>query len=476
MKKLFTLLLAGVLAAGCCFGLTACGDGGHKHDYVGTVVSKGDCTTKGKVKYVCECGDEYEAETPALGHSYKNQKCVRCEVAAPTFDKIATENLKVGIITLHDENSTYDKNFIDAIRLACKNQGIADGNLLMRTGIPESAECKEKALELADAGCQVIFADSFGHEPFLIEAATEKPNVQFFHATGTKAHSSGLSNYHNAFASIYEGRYLAGVAAGAKLEEMIADNKITDKNKDENGNVKIGYVGAFTYAEVISGFTSWYLGVKSVVNNVVMDVQFTGSWYDEAAEREAANTLIDKGCALISQHADSMGAPSACETKKVPNVSYNGSTEASCPDTFIISSRINWAPYYEYFIECAKEGILADTDWTGELAEDSYANGSVALTELGKKAPAATTQEKIDAAAAKIRSGELKIFDCSKFTVGGKKLTSYLADVDDWGDYIADTEVVKTENGVTYFAESFYRSAPYFNIQIDGINYLNVKF
>ena len=257
---------------------------------------------------------------------------------------------------------------------------------------------------------------------------------------------------------------------------MIANNKITDKNKDENDNVKIGYVGAFTYAEVISGFTSWYLGVKSVVDNVVMDVQFTGSWYDEAAEREAANTLIDRGCALISQHADSMGAPSACETKKVPNVSYNGSTEASCPETFIISSRINWQPYFELMIDSAKNGTTIPADWTGELAKDSYATGSVALTELGKKAPAAGTQEKLDAAAAKIRSGELKIFDCSKFTVKGERLTSYKADVNADENHTPDTEVVKTENGVTYFAESFYRSAPYFDIQIDGINYLNVKF
>ena len=475
MKKLFTTLLAAVIATACCFGLGACG--GHKHEYVGSVVSKGTCTEQGVTKFTCSCGDSYETKTDALGHSYKDQKCVRCNEAAPKLTAIATEDLKVGIITLHDDNSTYDKNFLDAIKAACKNQGIAEANLLIRSNIPESAACKDAALNLADEGCQVIFADSFGHEPFLMEAAKAKPNVQFFHATGTKAHSSGLSNYHNAFASIYEGRYLAGVAAGAKLAEMQSEGKITDKNKDENGNIKVGYVGAFTYAEVISGFTSWYLGVKSVVANVVMDVQFTGSWYNETAEREAAKTLIeDRGCALVSQHAESMGAPSACETAKVPNVSYNGSTEESCPNTFIISSRINWTPYYEYFITCAKEGKLADTDWTGELAADSYADGSVALTELGKLAPAKDTQARIDEAAAKIRSGELKIFDCSKFTVKGEKLTTYLADVDDWGDYVADTEAIKTENGVTYFAESFYRSAPYFNIQIDGINYLNVAF
>lgn len=469
MKKLLTLLLAAIMVAACCFSLTACG---HKHDYAGVVTDKGTCTTEGTVKWTCKddsCKDTYETKTGKLGHSYKNGKCVRC---GETAEGVKYDTVKVGLICLHDENSTYDKNFIDAFKAACEAKGV---EYLIKTGIPEGSECKEAADDLVDKGCNLIFADSFGHEPFMIEAAKEHTNVQFFHATGTKAHTSGLKNYHNAFASIYEGRYLAGVAAGMKLKEMIDAGQIKDNQKDANGNVKVGYVGAFTYAEVISGFTSWYLGVRSIVNNVVMDVQFTGSWYDETAEKEAANTLINGGCALISQHADSWGAPNACETAKVPNVSYNGSTEEQCPETFIVSSRINWEPYYEYFIECAKKGTLLDTDWANGLGTTLDA-GSVVLTALGKKAPAAGTQEKLDEVAAALKNGTLKVFDCSKFTVGGKALTSYLADVDDWGDYVPETEVVKTVDGVTYFAESEFRSAPYFDIQIDGINYLNVKF
>ena len=469
MKKLLTLLLAAIMVAACCFSLTACG---HKHDYAGVVTDKGTCTTEGTVKWTCKddsCKDTYETKTGKLGHSYKDGKCVRC---GETAEGVKYETVKVGLICLHDESSTYDKNFIDAFKAACSAKGV---DSIIRTSIPESAKCKEAADNLVNQGCNLIFADSFGHESFMIEAAKKHPNVQFFHATGTKAHTSGLKNYHNAFASIYEGRYLAGVAAGMKLKEMIDAGQIKDNQKDANGNVKVGYVGAFTYAEVISGFTSWYLGVRSIVNNVVMDVQFTGSWYDETAEKEAANTLISNGCALISQHADSWGAPNACETAKVPNVSYNGSTEEQCPETFIVSSRINWEPYYEYFIECAKNGTLLDTDWANGLGATLDA-GSVVLTALGKKAPAAGTQEKLDEVAAALKNGTLKVFDCSKFTVGGKALTSYLADVDDWGDYVPETEVVKTVDGVTYFAESEFRSAPYFDIQIDGINYLNVKF
>ena len=245
------------------------------------------------------------------------------------------KKLKVGFIFLHDENSTYDNNFMTGAEEACKKMGV---EILKKTNIPEQNACYDAAADLVDKGCTVIFADSFGHEDFMIKAAKEFPNVQFCHATGTKAHTEKIANYHNAFASIYEGRYLAGVAAGLKLNEMIAAGKF--KAED----AKMGYVGAFTYAEVISGYTSFYLGAKSVCPTVTMDVQFTGSWYDEALEKEAATKLINNGCKLISQHADSMGAPTACETAGIPNVSYNGSTLSACPNTFIVSSRINWEP------------------------------------------------------------------------------------------------------------------------------------
>ncbi len=292
-----------------------------------------------------------------------------------------------------------------------------------------------RSRELADAGCNVIFADSFGHEDFMIQAAKEFPEVQFCHATGTKAHTEGLANYHNAFASIYEGRYLAGVAAGLKLNEMIANGEFTE---DE---AKIGYVGAFTYAEVVSGYTSFFLGARSVCPTATMEVTFTGSWYDETAEKEAANKLIGNGCKLISQHADSMGAPTACETAGVPNVSYNGSTEAACPNTFIVSSRINWAPYYEYAITAVMNGETIDADWTGTLA-----TGSVVLTDINMLSPPRDCRRIADVTA-KLESGELQVFDCSTFTVGGDNVTAsmtvdadghvttYHADVDTDADY-----------------------------------------
>ncbi len=369
------------------------------------------------------------------------------------------DTLKVGFIFLHDENSTYDKNFIDAAKEACKNMGV---EMVQKTQIPESNKAYEAAVELIETdGCDIIFADSFGHESFLMKAAKENPDVEFCHATGTQAHTSGLKNFHNAFSHIYQGRYLAGVVAGMKLNEMIKNGEIT---ADE---AKMGYVGAFTFAEVISGYTSFYLGAKSVCESVEMDVRFTGSWYDEQLEKEAAQALIDGGCVLISQHADSMGSPTACEKAGVPNVSYNGSTAKACPETFLISSRINWVPYFEYMIKCVQDGKAIDTDWAGTLED-----GSVALTDLGENV-ADGTAEKLAEVKADLIEGKVHVFDTDTFTVGGKKLAAdHKADVDFDDKYTPDTEVV--EDGVFY--ESKHRSGPYFDLRIDGINLLNEKY
>ncbi len=367
-------------------------------------------------------------------------------------------NLKVGFIFLHDENSTYDLNFIKAAREACAKLGV---EIVEKVNIPESNDCYEAAVDLADRGCDIVFADSFGHEQYMIQAAKEYPDVQFCHATGTMAHTENLANYHNAFASIYEGRYLAGVAAGLKLNEMIEAGQFTAEE------AKMGYVGAFTYAEVISGYTSFYLGAKSVCPTVTMEVQFTGSWYDEMAEKEAAEKLLSNGCKLISQHADSMGAPTACETKGVPNVSYNGSTVAACPNTFIISSRINWVPYYEYIINCVANGEAIAADWC-----KGFDAGSVELSEINEKVAAPGTAEKLEAVKADLAAGNVHVFDTDTFTVNGEKLTSYKADVDTDAAYTPDTEVIADG----YFHESEYRSAPYFDLRIDGITLLNEKF
>ena len=388
--------------------------------------------------------------------------------------KNSTKDFKIGVILLHDENSTYDNNFINSVKAAVKELKLKDNQLVLKRNIPESNDCYEAAADLVDEGCKVIFADSFGHEEFMIKAAKEFKDVQFCHATGTRAHTEGLDNFHNAFASIYEGRYLAGIAAGLKLKEMINAGKFTEKA------AKIGYVGAFTYAEVISGYTAFFLGAREICPEVTMEVQFTGSWYDETAEKNTAEALINNGCKLISGHADSMGAPTACEEKKVPNIAYNGSTVESCPETFIVSSRIDWAPYFQYICQQVIDGKEIDTDWTGTLVTKS-----VALTDINTKAAAADTAATIEKYRKELESGERHVFDTSKFTVAitdaikdrctvdeNGHLTSYKADVDTDAAFTPDTEVVS--NG--YFHESEKRSAPYFDVEIEGITLLNRNY
>ena len=396
---------------------------------------------------------------------------VMCVCTVFALTACQSNKFKVGLICLHDESSTYDNNFIESMYRALEECGLKKSQLELVTGVPEGNECYEKAVELA-ATCKVVFADSFGHEDFMIQAAKEKPEVMFCHATGTKAHTENLDNYFNAFAAIYEGRYLAGVAAGLKLQELLVANPTADP--------KIGYVAAFPYAEVISGYTSFYLGVRSIVPLATMEVTYTNSWYDFNAEKAAAQKLIDRHCLLISQHADSYGAPEACEAAGVPNVTYNGTTEGKCPNTYVISSKIDWTPYYVKMIKAAMNGEkVSEKDYTGTIA-----TGSVKLDAPGAKAAVSTTQAKLDEVKAKLQSGELHVFDTSTFTVSTfgngttsffnlnatvdpltHRVTSYMADVNSDPNYAGDTEAI--HNG--YFHESEYRSAPYFDLIIDGV-------
>ena len=362
---------------------------------------------------------------------------------------------KAGFIFLHDENSTYDLNFLNAAKEACEALGV---EYIIKVNIPESEACYDAAAELVDEGCTYIFADSFGHEPYMIQAAKEFKDVQFCHATGTKAHTEKLDNYHNAFANIFEGRFLGGVAAGLKLNEMIDAGEFTAEE------AKVGYIGAFPYAEVVSGMTSFFLGVRYVCPSATMDVTFTNSWYDPTLVQEGAVKLINNDCKLISLHADSMGAPTECQNNGVPFVFYNGSAKEACPDTYIVASYINWAPYMTYSMKATMNGEAIDADWVGTLA-----NGGVALKELNESVAAEGTAAKIEEVKKALLDGSLKVFDTDTFTVNGETLTTYLADVDDMGDFVPETEVVADG----YFHESEYRSAPYFDMFIDGITNLD---
>ena len=373
-----------------------------------------------------------------------------------TGDSTAKSDVVAGFVYIGKINDGGYTQAHDAGRLAVEAMGV---KTFYVEDVPETvADTKEAIQTLIDEGCNLIYTNSFGFMEGTDQMAKEHPNVKFAHCSGYMREDN-MSTY---FGKVYQARYLAGIVAGMKLNEMIDNGDITADQ------AKMGYVGAFTYAEVISGYTSFYLGARSVCPSVTMEVTFTGSWYDETAEKEGANKLIEDGCVLISQHADSMGAPTACETAGVPNVSYNGSTASACPNTFLVSSKINWEPYFEYAINCVAAGNAIDTDWAGSLD-----TGSVELTELGSSV-AAGTQEAIDAAKADLIAGKVHVFDITTFTVEGAELSSFEADVDTDPDYTPDHEVVL--DGYFHESDIQFRSAPYFNVQIDGITLLDTAF
>ena len=385
-------------------------------------------------------------------------------LCAAASAEIAKEDVKVGLICLHDENMGYDANFIDSMLAAAGNLGLDESQIIIKTNIPESQEAYDAAADLADMGCQYVFADSFGHEDYIIQAAQEFPEVQFCHATGTKAQAAGLPNFHNAFASIYQGRFAAGYAAGLKLNEMIANGQVTEDQ------AKVGYVGAFPYAEVISGYTSTYLGIRYACPSATMTVKFTNSWGDQALEQEAATALIANGCVLMSEHADTVGAPTACEDNGVPNVGYNVPFYKQ-ENTWLVSSRINWTPYMQMGIEATMKGEEFPVDIALGMSD-----GAVELTELNPNVAAEGSVEQIQDLLAKLESGELQVFDTSTFTVNGGmtveeyvQTEDYLQDTANGGFNAAvhQTAAEYVQNGV--FEESTFQSAPYFDLPVDGI-------
>ena len=392
--------------------------------------------------------------------------CAGGEAAGEAAGK--NDNVKIGVILVHDENIGYDEAHINGVRTALKNVGFSEDQVVWKYNIPEDETCYDTATDLVEQGCKYVFSDSYGHQTYMQQAAIENPDVVFAAMTGDLAGLSNLKNYKNAFPHTFESRYVSGVVAGLKLQELVESGVLTDANKDENGAWKIGYVGAFPYAEVVSGFTAFFLGVRSIVENVSMDVTYTNDWADPIAEAEGANALMSRGCVIISQHADSTAAPAACEAAlaagtNVYCVGYNVDMLSVAPRAALTSAQNDWSVYYTYAFNCIKNGEELATDWS-----EGYATGANMISKLGESCPAGTA-EKVAEVEAGIKAGTLNVFDCSTFTVGGETVTSFLA-LDTDGDWAGDTgEAV--ENGVFY--ESKLRCAPYFSLIIDGVNPLN---
>ena len=338
-----------------------------------------------------------------------------CSMLACTTNE--TSDFKVGVILVGDKNEGYTLAHIEGIEAAKTACGLSDSQIIYKYNVPEDEQCYEAAIDLVQQGCKIIFANSFGHESHMIRAAQEYPDVLFCHATGqTAAKQEGMKNIFNYFTSIYEARYVSGIVAGLKLKELMDAGLVTDPY--------IGYVGAFPYAEVVSGYTAFFLGIRSIVPDAHMDVQYTGAWFDLIGEGQAAEVLMARGCAIIGQHADSTGAPSAVqakleEGKVVYSVGYNIDMLSVAPDAALTSSQNNWGAYYTYAIKTAMDGAEMKQDWCG-----GYSVDAVQISELGHSC-AAGTKEAVEEAIAKIKSGELHVFDCANFTVNGEHLTSY---------------------------------------------------
>jgi len=387
---------------------------------------------------------------------------------AATTAVAAEDAVKIGVILVHDENTGYDYAHILGIETAAEAVGISADQIIWKYNISEDENCYDTAMDLVEQGCGYVISDSYGHQSYMQQAASECPEAVFISMTGDMAALSGLTNFKNAFNYTYQSRYVSGVVAGMKLAELVADGAVEDKNIDADGNIKIGYVGAFPYAEVVSGYTGFYLGVKSIVSNVAMDVTYTNSWYDPISEAEAANALVSSGCIIVSQHADSTGAPAACEAileagTTVYCVGYNVDMLSVAPEAALTSAQNDWSVYYKYAFNCMLSGEEIATDWA-----QGYTEGAVMISDLGESC-AEGTAEKVAEVEAALKDGSLSVFDTSTFTVGGEVVTSYLG-IDTDSDYVGDSGEAIAD-GV--FHESTLRSAPYFGLRIDGITELN---
>ena len=401
-------------------------------------------------------GGDTATPTPAAGGTNTE--------APQTGDDTERKSVKVGLICIGDENDQgYTYNFIrgrDAATEALAAKGI-DVEWVMEWNVGENSTCEDANRNLAEEGCDLIINNSFGFETYMLRVAEEYPEIEFIACTNQASWNDDLPNTHNAFANIYEGRYLAGVVAGMKLQEMIESGEIAEEE------AVIGYVGAYSFAEVISGFTAYYLGAKSVCPSVTMMVQFVGSWSDATAEANAAQALADQGAVMISQHSDNTTPATVAQTNGVFHTGYNNDMISIAPEASLIGTRIDWSVYFEYAIEAVANGEEFDQDWCHGMDE-----GAVVMTALNEDIAAAGTAEKLAEVQAALSSGDLQVFDTSTFTVDGQELTTCLA-LDTDGDYVADSEEAVFDGA---FHESLFQSAPYFAVRIDGIQWLNEAY
>ena len=317
--------------------------------------------------------------------------------------------LKVGFIYENDGSTPFTYNFMLA-QEALERQYPDRVHILSRSNV-RASETEEPLRELVKKGCAVIFINNDSTQ--VRSMALEYPKVEFCQiSVGSDASSADPANYHTFSGEIYQGRYVSGVAAGMKLKELM-ENGVIGSDK-----ALIGFVGAFPTAEIISGYTAFLLGVRSVVPQATMKVRYTNTWSNYAKEKAAAQTLIREGCIVISQHTNTTGPAVACEEASafltVIHVGYNQSMIDLAPSVSLVSTRINWTPYITGAvgavlahkpIEKAVEGSAHGNDMSAGLDKNW-----VEILELNKHIAAEGTSEKIAQLTEAFHKGGIDVF------------------------------------------------------------------
>ena len=330
---------------------------------------------------------------------------------ASAEEAVALDTIKIGFVHVSDPSDMgYTYNHDLGTQHMKEALGLRDDQIVNKFNVPEDNACADAIQELIDDGCNIIFGTSFGFENYMLAAAAENPDVEFCHATGFQAAGSGLANMHNYFGKIFEARYLSGIVAGLKSKET--------------GNNVLGYVAAMPFAEVISGYTSFYLGAKSVNPDVTMKVGYTNSWNDPTTEAQVAQALIDAGCGILSQHCDSTATATTCENNKVFHVGYNSNMISVAPNASLTSAVWDWSKYLIFAVDTYLKGEPIPADWAGDLA-----SGMCNISEINETIAAPGTDEAVEAARAKIISGELKVF-AGPLTGVGKNFDGSEATID----------------------------------------------
>lgn len=313
------------------------------------------------------------------------------------FGNETNKVIKIGFVYVGDLSDSYTNNYIKAQNAVEKEFG-AKVLLYPKYNVPETGV--EKALdELVLNDCDMIFTTSYGYSEAAKKYAEKYPDIEFCQATGSNANEEPvLKNYHTFMGAICQGRYISGVVAGMKLKELIIQGKITSEQ------AKIGYIGAYPFAEVISGYTAFFLGVRSVVPEATMTVKYTYSWGSYQLEKEYAEQLINENCVIISQHSDTSGPAVACEqterSKIVYYVSYNESMRDVAPTTYLTGTKINWTPYFTEAVSAVIHGRKIESHVKGRVNGNDICAGFdrdwVQMLEINERSAAEGTKERVN--------------------------------------------------------------------------------